>query len=86
MEAVKDQQRQGKARDDAPSQVTVKGELQLLRHPIVRHERIQQPQRDVGKEQEGDDLSSRFEQHLVAGSADAFTRLSDEHSLQRRLN
>lgn len=57
-----------------------------MRHPIVRHESVEQPKRDVGEQKKGDYLSAWFEEHLIARRANALTGFSNEHSLHRCLN
>ena len=51
-------------------------ELDLLRDPVVRgHERVHDPERDVGEEEEGDELPSRLRVLLPARRAYPPTRL-----------
>ena len=86
MEAVEDEQRQRDSGNDAPRQKAVEGELQFLGQPVVRHKRVQQPQSDVGEEQESDDLTTRLEEHLVTRRANTFAGFCDKHALQGGLN
>lgn len=65
MEAVEYKKRQRETRDDAPRKESVERELQLLRHPVVCHERIEQPQRYVGKQKKSNNLPAGLKQHLI---------------------
>ena len=86
VKTIKYKKRQCNARNDAPREETEELELKLLGHPVVWHERVEQPHGHVGKQQERDDLTPWFKQHLIARSADAAAGFGDKHSLHRRLN
>lgn len=86
MESIENEERERQARNDPPSQESVKVKLEFLRHPIVGHESVQEPQSDVGKQQESDDLPAGLKEHLVAGRTDPLARLRDEHPLQSGLD
>ena len=51
---VEDEKRQTNPGDDSPSKQSVEVELKILCDPVVGHERVQNPEGDVGKQEEGD--------------------------------
>ena len=57
---IKYEQGQTNSRDDSPCEKSVKSELNSLSDPTVSHKSVQNPQGDVGKQQKGDQLPSRF--------------------------
>ncbi len=77
---IKYQQWQTNPGNDPPSQESIKPQLNLLSDPIVRHECVEDPQGDVGKQQEGDELSTRFDVLLHSSGADAARGLRDYHA------
>ena len=61
MEPVEDEKGQADPRDDAPGQESVEVELQGLGDQVVGHEGVQDPEGDVGEEEEGDQLATCWE-------------------------
>lgn len=86
MESIEDEKRQRQTRDDSPCQETVEREVQFLRHPVVCHERVEQPERDISEEEESHNLPAGFEHHLVSRGAHALAGLGDKHALHRGLD
>ena len=52
----------------------------------VCHEGVEDPERDVGKQHEGDDLPARLGLLLGPGGADPPAGLADDHTLERDLD
>lgn len=85
MESVQDEEREGDTRYNAPRQHPIKPELKLLRNAGVCHEGVEDPQGDVGEQEECDDLATWLGQHLVSGSTGTTTSLRHQHVLERYL-
>ena len=66
VESIEDEKRKGQTGDDSPRQKSIKRKMQFLCHPVVCHERVEQPQRNVSEKKESNNLSAGFEEHLVS--------------------
>ena len=80
MEAVEDEQGQADPGDDSPGQEAVELQLQLLGDPVVSHEGVQYPESDVGKQEEGDELSAWLGHLLCTGRANPPTGFGHYHA------
>ena len=76
---IEDHQWQTYARNDTPSQKSKKLQLNLLCHPIVGHKRVQNPQSDVCKEQECNQLSTGFGNLLRTCGTNSTSSLCNNH-------
>jgi len=86
MESIEDHQWQTYARNHAPCQKSKKLQLNLLRHPVVGHERVQNPQSDVGKKKECNQLPTRFGNLLRTCGTNSAASLCNNHPLESDLN
>ena len=84
MEPVEDEQRQRDAGDDPPGQQTEELGLDPLGDVTVGHEGVQNPEGDVGKQHEGDDLPPGLGLLLGTCSADTPASLADNHACGRK--
>ena len=80
VEPVEDEQWKRDAGDDAPGQQPKELGLHALCDVAVGHEGVQHPERDVGEQHEGDDLSPGLGLLLGACGADTPTSLADYHT------
>ena len=77
---VEDQQWQWDSRDDAPGQKTKELCLDTLSDVTMSHEGVQDPECDVGKQHEGDDLSAWLGLLLSSGGTNSPWGLTDYHT------
>jgi len=85
METVKDAQRQCHALHDGPRQETVEVELHRIGLHFLHLERVDEPQREIGDEQEGDRLSARFAIVLFRRAHPPTRHVRYEEHLRRHL-
>ncbi len=85
METVKDAQGQCHALHDGPGQETVEVELHRIGLHFLHLERLDEPQREVGDEQECDRLSARFAIVLFRRAHPPTRHVRYEEHLRRHL-
>ena len=83
VEPVENEERKRDAGDDAPGQQTEELGLDALGDVAVGHEGVQHPERDVGEQHEGDDLSPGLGLLLGAGGADTPASLAYDHACKK---
>ena len=80
MESVENQKRERYSRDDSPGQESKELSLHSHGDVSVSHEGVEDPERDVGKQHEGYDLSPGFRLLLSAGRTNSPAGLTDDHA------
>ena len=80
MEPVEDEERQRDPGDDTPGQETEELGLDALGDVAVGHEGVEHPEGDVGKQEEGDDLSTGLRCLLRPRRENPPARLRDDHT------
>ena len=86
MKSVENQERQRNPGDNSPGEEPEELSLDALGDVPVRHEGVEDPERDVGKQHEGDDLPARLGLLLGPGGADPPAGLADDHALEGDLD
>ena len=81
---VEDEEWEADSGYDSPGQESIELELQILCDPVVGHEGVQDPEGDVGEEEEGDQLAAGLGVLLAPGSADPATRLGHDQAYGQR--